>query len=262
MPRSIITLITDFGYKDHYVGVMKGVILGINPGATIVDITHTLTPYNLAEAATTISNAYSYFPKGTVHVAVVDPGVGSERKAILVASPDYTFVGPDNGIFSLLYTQLQEYRVYELTNARFFRKPVSSTFHGRDIFAPVAAYLAQGIAPAKMGRTINSYQKIAIPVPTIGKKGIKGTILYIDGFGNAVTNIDRSHLETLGEQTDLKIKAAETVIPAISQNYRAVKKGAPLALLGSSELLEISVSEGNARTMLGLREGDEVLVFK
>jgi len=261
MPPAIITLLTDFGCKDHYVGVMKGVILGINPEATIVDITHTITPYNLREGAITISNAYSYFPKGTIHVTVVDPGVGNERKAILIEAPDYTFIGPDNGIFGLLYAQLKEYRVYELTNSSFFRNPVSPTFHGRDIFAPVAAYLAKGASPSEMGREINDYQAIAIPVPDIGEMSIKGTIICFDGFGNAVTNINRSHLEKIGEQTGMKVNAGETVIPAISQNYHDVKKGAPLALLGSSELLEISVSEGNARMMLGLKEGNEVLVY-
>jgi S-adenosylmethionine hydrolase len=262
MPPPIITLLTDFGYKDHYVGVMKGVILGISPEATIVDITHTITPYNQREGALTISNAYSYFPKGTIHVAVVDPGVGSERKAILIAAPDYTFVGPDNGIFGLLYDQLQEYSVYELTNPSFFHKPVSATFHGRDIFAPVAAHLAQGVSPSEMGQETNEYQKMIIPVPDIGEMSIKGTILYTDGFGNAVTNISRSHLETIGGQMGLKVKAGKTIIPAISQNYQNVTKGAPLALLGSSELLEISVREGNARKLLELEEGDEVFVSK
>ena len=193
---------------------------------------------------------------------MVDPGVGSERKAILIDSPDYAFVGPDNGIFGLLYAQLKEYSVYELSNSSFFRNPVSATFHGRDIFAPVAAYLAQGVSPSEMGREINDYQAIAIPVPDTGEMSIKGTIISIDGFGNAVTNINRGHLEKIGGQTGLKVKAGETVIPAISQNYHNVKKGAPLALLGSSELLEISVSEGNAQMMLGLKEGNEVLVFK
>jgi len=260
MPPAIITLLTDFGYKDHYVGVIKGVILGINPEITLVDISHNITPHNVLEGAITLSNAYSYFPKGTIHVAVVDPGVGSERKAILMVAPDYTFVGPDNGIFGLLYAQLKEYRVYELSNPSFFRKSVSATFHGRDIFAPVAAYLAKGVSPSEMGREINDYQAIAIPVPDIEEMSLKGTIIYIDGFGNAVTNINRSQLGKIGGQTGLKVKAGETVISAISQNYHNVKKGAPLALLGSSELLEISIREGNARMMLGLKEGDEVLV--
>lgn len=262
MSPAIITLLTDFGYKDHYVPVMKGVILEINPEATIVDVTHAVAPFNCYEGALTISNAYSYFPRGTIHVAVVDPGVGSERKPILVASPDYTFVGPDNGIFGLLYPQLKKHRVYELTNTRFFRKTVSATFHGRDIFAPVAAYLAKGVSPSEMGREIDDYQTMAIPVPEIGEMTIKGTILSFDGFGNAITNIACIHLERLGGQSDLKVKAGGTVISGISRNYHQVKKGVPLALLGSSDLLEISLCEGNARLTLGLKEGIEVLVYE
>ena len=258
----IITLLTDFGYKDHYVGVMKGVILGINPPARIVDISHNVMPHNIFQGAVTLSIAYPYFPQGTIHVAVVDPDVGSKRKAILVTGKDYSFVGPDNGIFGLVYENLKEFKVLELTNPRFFRNPVSATFHGRDIFAPVAAYLSKGVPPLEMGQEIKDYQKASISFPNIGKKKIRGNIIFIDGFGNSVTNINRSDLEKIGKKNHLKVKIKGKVIPEISQNYQNVQRGDLLALVGSAELLEISVREGSAHKVLGLKEGDEVLVFE
>jgi hypothetical protein len=261
MPSTIITLLTDFGYKDHYVGVMKGVILRINPQIKIVDISHNISPHNVLEGAITLSNAFSYFPKGTIHVAVVDPGVGSKRKSIVVSGKDYIFVGPDNGIFGLVYNRLKEFKVYELTNPRFFLNPVSATFHGRDIFAPTAAYLSMGFSPLEVGEEINKYQKISMPVPDIGEKIIKGNIIYFDFFGNAITNINQSHLKIIGRKELLKVKIGEKVIPRISHNYQDVEKGEALALIGSSEFLEISVREGNANKLLGLKEGDEVLVL-
>ena len=261
MSSTIITLLTDFGYKDHYVGVMKGVILGINPQIKIVDISHNISPHNILEGAITLSNAFSYFPKGTIHVAVVDPGVGSKRKPIVVSGEKYIFVGPDNGIFGLVYNQLKEFKVYELTNPRLFLNPVSVTFHGRDIFAPAAAYLSKGLSPREVGEEINEYQKVSIPVPHIGEKIIRGNIIYFDFFGNAVTNINRSHLNIIGKKEFLKVKIGEKVIPKIFHHYQEVEKGKPLALIGSSELLEISVREGNASKLLDLKEGDEVIVL-
>jgi len=261
MPPTTITLLTDFGYQDHYVGVMKGVILSINPQIKFVDISHNVSPHNVLEGAIILNNAYSYFPRGTIHIAVVDPGVGSDRKAILVAGKDYFFVGPDNGIFGLVCNRLKEFNVFELTNSRFFLKPISATFHGRDIFAPIAAYLSKGVPPAEMSQKIKNYQSLSLPVPIIEGERIKGTVIHMDGFGNLVTNINRGHLKKIGKENSLKVKIGERIITKISPNYQSVNRGKLLALIGSSEMLEISVREGNTWKMLGYKEGDEVLVF-
>jgi len=260
MTHSIITLLTDFGSKDHYVGAMRGVILGINPHATIVDITHHISPQSIVEGAFLLSSVYTYFPQGTIHLAVVDPGVGSERKPILVKGEKFFFVGPDNGIFGLIYDQLKKISVFELTNAHFFLKPVSATFQGRDIFAPVAAHLSRGVSPLKMGKETKNFQRLSLPQPILEKKKIRGKVMYIDSFGNLITNITVHHLKNLGKAPG-KIKIRETVISGLSKNYQEVKKGTLLAIIGSSNFLEISVREGSAQKKLKSKEGDDVKVF-
>ncbi|MBN2468958.1 MAG: SAM-dependent chlorinase/fluorinase [Deltaproteobacteria bacterium] len=257
-----ITLLTDFGYKDHYLGVMKGVILTINPSAMIVDISHSVSPHNILEGALILSNAFRYFPEGTIHVAVVDPGVGTERKAIVVSGDGYLFVGPDNGVFGLLYGQFQHFSVFELTNPSFFRSTVSATFQGRDVFAPVAAYLSNGVLPAEMGRETPKYRSLSIPVPIVRKETVTGLIILSDGFGNLLTNIDRYHLQKLGDGKKLRIAVGKNVIAGISPNYQTVGRGELLAVIGSSDLLEISIREGNARETLGLKQGDQVVVCR
>ena len=258
---SIITLLTDFGSKDHYVGVMKGVILDINPRAKIVDISHEVSPQNVVESAIILKNSYSYFPHGAIHVAVVDPGVGTKRKALLVSGGGYFFVGPDNGIFDLIREQVTDFKVFELNNPRFFLETVSATFHGRDVFAPVAAYLSKGVPPLTLGRAIKTRRKLSLPKPILEKKQIKGTIIYIDGFGNLVTNINPGHLKSRRKGKSFKVKIRKKIIPAISAHYQEVEKGDILCLIGSSGLLEISAREANARSLLKVKEGAEVVVF-
>ena len=260
MTHSIITLVTDFGSKDHYVGAMRGVILGINPHATIVDITHQISPQSIVEGAFLLSSVYTYFPQGTIHLAVVDPGVGSERKPILVKGENYFFIGPDNGVFGLIYEQLKKISVFELTNSHFFLNPVSSTFQGRDIFAPVAAYLSLGVSPLKMGKETKNFQRLSLPKPILGEKKIKGKVMYIDSFGNLISNITVNQLKKLGKSFG-KIKIHENVIFGLSKNYQEVKKGTLLAIIGSSNFLEISVRDGSAKKKLRCKEGDDIKVF-
>ena len=260
MTHPIITLLTDFGNKDHYVGVMKGVIFAINPKATIVDISHQISPQNIVEGAFLLSNVYTYFPQGTIHIAVVDPGVGSERKPILVKGENSFFVGPDNGIFGLLYDKFKKHSVIELTNPRFFLKSISTTFHGRDIFAPVAAYLSLGFPPLKMGKEIKNFQSLSLPQPIVKGGKIKGMVIYIDSFGNVITNISVHHLKKLRKKY-YKIKIGNKVISGLSKNYQEVKKGELLATIGSSDLLEISVREGSAQKNLKSKTGNRVSVF-
>ncbi|WAC06706.1 MAG: SAM-dependent chlorinase/fluorinase [Thermodesulfobacteriota bacterium] len=260
MIHPIITLLTDFGSKDHYVGAMRGVILGINPLATIVDITHHISPQNIVEGAFLLSSVYTYFPQGTIHLAVVDPGVGSKRKPILVKGENFFFIGPDNGIFGLIYDQLKKISVYELTNAHFFLKPVSATFHGRDIFAPVAAYLSRGVSPLEMGKETKNFQRLSLPQPILEKKRIRGKVMYIDSFGNLITNITVNHLKKL-ENAPGKIKIRENIISGLSKNYQEAKKGTLLAIIGSSNFLEISVREGSAQKKLKSQKGDDIKVY-
>ncbi len=184
----ILTLTTDFGTSDHFAGVLKGVILGICPAARIADITHEIRPFEISEGAFVIAQSYRAFPKGTVHVVVVDPGVGSARRPILVEAAGQYFIGPDNGVLSMVYGK-EKHKVRELTAEKYFRHPVSRTFHGRDIFAPVAAHLAAGVRPAAFGKLINDYLKITFDAPArSGKRVWAGTILKIDRFGNLITN--------------------------------------------------------------------------
>ena len=207
-----------------------------------------------------LSNAYAYFPPGTIHVAVVDPGVGSARKAILVKGGKFFFVGPDNGIFGLVLNQLKHYTVFELIRSRFFLNPVSATFHGRDIFAPIAAHLSRGVSPLKMGKEIKRFARLSLPPPSATNEAVKGQVVYIDGFGNVITNIFPRLLKSIGEKSVIRI--GNTTIAGIAQNYHQAKKGTLLALWGSSGFLEIAVCEGSAKKKLTVKPGDMVAVSR
>src|SRR3984957_16248735 len=189
MTRPLITLTTDFGLSDHYVGAMKGVILKICPTARIVDISHGVGAFEIAEAAFTLSQAYKYFPRGAVHLAVVDPGVGTSRRPILARAAGQYFIAPDNGVLSMIYAR-EPHKVRAISSDRYFLKPVSHTFHGRDIFAPVAAHLASGIAPARFGKLVDDYLRLTFHRPTqTGKNAWTGSVLKVDRFGNLITNL-------------------------------------------------------------------------
>lgn len=247
---TIITLLTDFGLEDNFVGVMKGVILGINPVARIVDITHNVRPQDIMSAAFLLKGSYKYFPKGTIHLVVVDPGVGSKRKAIIVKTEDYIFVGPDNGVLSLALDECKIKKIIHITNVNYFLKPVSDTFHGRDVFAPVTGYLAKGIQLEKFGREVREYKKLDIPKVKAGK----GQIIYIDRFGNLVTNIPKG--------VSGKIQFKGISIDKISSSYAEVEIGRPLAIFGSFGNLEISIRNGSAKDYFRAKIGDEVRIGK
>ncbi|MFN3740972.1 MAG: S-adenosyl-l-methionine hydroxide adenosyltransferase family protein [Thermodesulfovibrionales bacterium] len=247
----IITLLTDFGNTDTFVAEMKGVILSINPTVTIVDITHEIEPFNIIEGAMKLSSAERYFPQGTIHLAVVDPGVGSSRKGIIIKTEKALFVGPDNGILSLAVKDYSRKEIYEIT------LPVSggSTFHGRDLFAPVAARLSKGESPESMGRTIEEFVKITLPEPVIEKNRIKGEVVIIDRFGNAITNINEHILGN--RRFRVRIKSKE--IPLFKFYKEAGKR--PGALINSSGYLEIFKYRASLSKALNIKLYDKVEVL-
>ena len=254
MKRSgIITLTTDFGETDSYVGAMKGVILSIAPGAKLVDITHNVSPGNIEEASFILKAAVPYFPPGTVHLAVVDPGVGSSRRPILVKSSGQLFVGPDNGLFTdFIHGKAQ---VIHLTKKKFFLKRISNTFHGRDIFAPAAARLSLGKNPEEMGDPVRNPVLLKREMPKKTRDGIKGRVIHIDRFGNLITNIPESMLPK-----NPLIRIAGREIKGLSKSYTGGRKGGPIAIIGSSWLLDISIRDKSAARELKARVGTGVEV--
>jgi S-adenosylmethionine hydrolase len=267
MRRPILTLTTDFGASDHYVGAMKGVILGICPQAQIVDICHDVTPFQIAEGAYVIAQASDCFPKKTVHVVVVDPGVGTARRPILVEAAGQYFVGPDNGVLAMVYSR-GKHKVRLIANDRYFRQPVSATFHGRDIFAPVAAHVAAGIPPSRMGKPMEDYLRPEFAKPQrSGEHTWTGSILKIDRFGNVVTNFHVRDFPELRRQlagesachtNDLALTVGRRKIAALAQNYAESRPGALFLIVGSSGYLEVSVNQGSAAKAMGCKAGEPV----
>ncbi len=253
MGSGIITLTTDFGTSDAYVGAMKGVILKINPGAAIVDITHEIEPQDTFQAACIIGTAYPYFPDGTVHVVVVDPGVGSNRKAIILRTPRAYFVAPDNGVLSYVIDDMLE--AINLTKPEFWLNPVSKTFHGRDIFAPVAAHLSRGVPVGDFGESISSLVKLPLSKPELLADGtIIGRVIHIDRFGNLITSIKSGDFPA----ANIRIEVKGHVIEGLSSSY--VDGGEILALIGSGGHLEICVRNGNAADFLKIEVGDVIKI--
>ena len=250
----IITLTTDFGAGDHYVGVMKGVIAGINPSAVVIDITHGIEAYNIAEAAFKLHASYSYFPEGAIHVAVIDPGVGSARRAIAAEAGGYRFVGPDNGVFSMIFDKSGADQVVEIRNPEFMLSTVSATFHGRDIFAPAAALLSKGIALEELGDVLTSYESLDIQEAHDGGDVMTGKAIYADRFGNLITNIPGAVVAD-----SCIIRAGDVTINSLSVSYTDGKEGELIALVGSSGFLEISVNKGSAFEFFGKLPEVEVL---
>jgi S-adenosylmethionine hydrolase len=274
---SIITLTTDFGYDDAYVAAVKGAILSTNPEANIIDISHSIEPQNILQAAFILSVAYRYFPKQTIHTAIVDPSVGSERQGIILKTPSAFFVAPDNGILSYIIDDLflvesrsltehannlkeivfkAGLEAVAITDPRFWRHPVNPTFHGRDIFAPVAAGLSLGISLYEFGEKINSLHVLPIPKPSLDPDGnLVGLVLHIDRFGNLITNIKNNDLPG----KDIMIAVAGQCIQGIS-DYYAQNEGV-MAIVGSSGYLEVSLRDGSACDFLGMVVGDEIKVI-
>lgn len=248
----VITVTTDFGMKDPYVGIMKGVILNINPGACIVDITHEIAPGNIIEGAHVLKDTYRFFPKGTIHIGVVDPGVGGNRRPIAIKTEDFFFVGPDNGLFWPIIEQDKNPFIIHLTNKRYFLPNISSTFHGRDIFAPVAAHISRGVGLDNMGVPIKDPVSLELERPQFYEDRILGQVIRVDHFGNLITNISEQDIvKQFGNKRSLKVKIADIGISGISRAYSDVKPGKFLAIIGSSGFLEISANLARASDMVG-----------
>jgi S-adenosylmethionine hydrolase len=253
---AIITLTTDFGNDDPYVATMKGVALDLNPEVTLVDICHNIKPQNIAQAAYILSTTYHYFPRGTVHIAVVDPGVGTERQAVLLITHQAFFLGPDNGVLSYIVEESHpEIEAIALTNPRFWLSPLSNTFHGRDIFAPVAAHLSLGVSPYEFGDLISSIAAFTIPRPQIGEDGVLiGRVIHIDRFGNLISDIKREDLP----RGRIFIEVGGHIIDDLSSSYEEEEE--LLAIIGSGKRVEVSLRNGSAARFLGSNIGDEVKV--
>lgn len=264
---SIITLLTDFGTQNEYAGVMKGVILSTNPSATIVDITHHIPPQNLRQTALTLKTAYPYFPKDTIHVTVVDPGVGSDRRIVAVKTASAIFLAPDNGVLSFILAAEEIISVVSVENKSYFRSAISQTFHGRDIFAPVAGHLASGLELKNLGPAMTEDQlvRLTFPEPQTGSGEINGEIVSIDRFGNLITNIERGLIEQQFKpwnKKDIIVHISGMTIHGIANAYTDADSGCLLSIFGSSECLEIAVNGGDASRMLAARQGDPIRLSK
>jgi len=263
---AVITLLTDFGTHDAYVGIMKGVILQVHPTATIIDITHRIAPQDLMQAACTVAYTYKYFPVNSIHLIVVDPGVGSDRSIIALRKQGQIFLAPDNGVLTPVLDEGGEEQIYLVTNTRYFLKPVSQTFQGRDIFAPVGAQLAKGLPINELGKPIDGADLVRLNIlkPHIAENGmVSGAVVSIDRFGNLISNIDwyfiKHHFPAATENS-LRFYIGDQVIAGLSASYNNVEPGSPLAITGSRGYFEISVNSGSARQYFGTRQGDPVEV--
>jgi S-adenosylmethionine hydrolase len=261
MKNSIITLLTDFGTKDHYVASMKGVILSINPRCLLIDITHQVSPHDIREGAFILANAYSHFPKGTIHLAVVDPGVGGTRRPLLLVTQNYFFVGPDNGLFTMISWKESVDEIIALDNRKYHLSKVSTTFHGRDIFAPVAAHLSMGVKPDALGHKIDALSWLGFEGPFVKEGRLLGEILHVDTFGSLVSNIAEGRFFQFIRGRPFVIRAGRKTIRGLKKGYWEGKKDEPVALFGSGGLLEISVREGNAQKVLKMKRGDPIWVI-
>jgi S-adenosylmethionine hydrolase len=252
----VIALITDFGTRDHFVASVKGTILCVNPDAVIVDITHEIEPQNILEAAFTLNACFRDFPPGTIFVCVVDPGVGSDRKAVVVRTKEYLFVAPDNGSLGNVLDEGGDIEAFEITDPLFLRGTVSSTFHGRDIFAPAAAHLSKGALPGDLGPPVSELYRTEMPRPADVSPGVvRGVIMHIDRFGNLITNFRSGNLPAR-----FTLEAGRTTVAKHLRYYDQAVPGQLFTLFGSSGLLEISLRQASAAAFLGVKQGDVVLV--
>jgi S-adenosylmethionine hydrolase len=255
----IITLTTDFGLVDPFVGIMKGVIAGRAPGATVIDVTHGIPPQDVRAGALVVRHAVPYFPRGSIHVAVVDPGVGTERRALCVETASGWLVGPDNGVLSLAASSDTVRRIVHLTDERFFLPRRSDTFHGRDVFAPVAAALATGTAAADLGTEVHDLVRIDLPVARVDERTVRGEVIYVDRFGNLVTNVERNIVDRIRDRRPT-VRLAGKAVGSIVTAYDAIARGDAGAVVNSWDLLEIAVRDGSARDRLGVGVGESVLI--
>ena len=261
--KPIVTLTTDFGLQDHFVGTVKGAILSVAPEAQIVDISHSVQAFDVLDGAITVAEAYRYFPKGTVHMVVVDPGVGTARRPILVNTQTHYFVAPDNGVLSLVYEREERVAVHHITAEHYFLQPVSNTFHARDIFAPVAAMVARGVEAAKVGGQIEDYIRFAAPKPKpVDAHSLRGIVLKMDRFGNLITNIRPRDVPALISPATppFRLRIGSKDITQLNTNYADGAPGELFAIWGSMGYLEISANRGSAGKLLALGKGADVLI--
>jgi len=260
---NIITLLTDFGYGDPYVAAMKGVIYTINPHVNIIDITHNVPPHNIRAGAIILWSTYKYFPKGTIHLVVVDPGVGTKRKPIVIYSKNYIFIGPDNGVLTLAANEDGIEKTYEIiSNTKYLKREISFTFHGRDIFAPIAAYISRGVSINELAKETSLTFSLNIPKYTIKNSQIIGEIIYIDHFGNLITNIPKGIAEKiLAFYRNYEVNIKNKVISAkFVKAYGNAKEGEPLLIINSFNLLELSINLGNAAQRYAANVGDKIII--
>ncbi len=263
--RPCITLLTDFGLDDEYVGVMKGVILSVTGAVPIVDLCHRVAPQDVRGAALLLGAAYPYFPAGTVHVAVVDPGVGGQRRIVCLQAGDFLFLAPDNGLLSVVLDREASVAAWAVTNSDYFLDRVGNTFHGRDIFAPVAGHLARGLAPHHLGPEIAAADLIRLSLPKPRKEGdtLAGEVVHVDRFGNLATNIPARLLAPwLTDPKAITVQINDTTIRGLAVTYQQVPAGHPLALIASRDVLEIAVRDGDAARLLGAGIGTPVLIHR
>jgi S-adenosylmethionine hydrolase len=263
MSHSIITLTTDFGLRDPYVAEMKAVILNISPNALIVDITHGVEKFNVRMGAYVLACASKYFPKGTIHVAVVDPGVGTERRAILVQTENAFYIGPDNGVLALAVKSQKIEHVYEIRNRRFMMPKISNTFHGRDVFAPAAAHLANGTLPAEFGPEIREIVTPEFAKVVRREDVLVGEVLYVDDFGNVITNFGEKELELMDVKDAVNVEFKNVRLKLkFCRAYAEVEPQKPLAIIGSHNFLEISINQGNAAETFKIKAGDKIKLYR
>jgi hypothetical protein len=262
MAANIVTLTTDFGNADHFVGTMRGVILGVNPEAKVIDLCNAVNSFDVLDGAMTVAQAYRYFPSDSVHLVVVDPGVGSPRRPILVATGRHYFIAPDNGVLSLVMEQEERISVRHITAEHYFLRPLSNTFHGRDIFAPCAGWLSRGVEVEKFGDEITDYVRFSLPKPKpIAGNSLKGVVLKSDKFGNLITNLTPANAPALfAENAVVKITVGQSTVAGIHSAYAEGQPGELFALLNSMGFLEIASNRGAAAQLAQASRGSEVLV--
>jgi S-adenosylmethionine hydrolase len=261
----VITLLSDFGTRDPYVASMKGVILSICRNAKVVDTSHDIAKFNVVQGSYVLAAVVPYFPANTIHVCVVDPGVGTKRKALLVRTKRSNLIGPDNGVLMLAASREGIERVIEIKNPKYMLEEVSSTFHGRDLFCAVAAHLANGVPMKKFGPETNEYIQPSFSKPTVSGGKLSGEAVYLDGFGNVVTNISLAEIGRLGIKVGAPVRVvlgSTTTEMRFGRTYGEVAVGQPLTLIGSTGFLEISINRGNAVSAYGVREGSEVTISR
>jgi S-adenosylmethionine hydrolase len=260
----VITLLTDFGHDNWFVGTMKGVIKSISPSADVVDVCHEIKRHSIAEAAFMLRNAAPYFPAGTVHCVVVDPGVGSGRAAIVVETDRFRFVAPDNGVIDYALDGQEVRQVVRIEDERYLLAPVSRTFHGRDVFAPVAAYLDAGVAPTEFGPVVDEFVRLDRSVPSrLSASEALGHVLHVDRFGNLITDLHESFLAELftgSRQEFFRLKVRDHEVRRLVGSYAEGRPGELIALVGSSGYLEISINQGSARDALDIDQGGEFIL--